>query len=164
MREVYLIYFLSMSSAEGTGQGGGHGQKQPFAVEVSAKLVSKQWDHSVRGQRQVKQGAPSGCLGWRPRVISYVRGYASCMVTEGNGKFGSFWDIFSAHHGGSLLWNALARNDLTQPDCIDLHSIRSKNLHELTGAGDDRWCFTDRTQAAVAWKIRYQMNLWMSPN
>lgn len=52
-----------MSSAEGTGQGGGHGQKQPFAVEVSAKLVSKQWDHSVRGQRQVKQGAPSGCLG-----------------------------------------------------------------------------------------------------
>lgn len=164
MREVYLIYFLSTSSAEGPGQGEGHGLQGTFCCrsecQTSEQAVGPQCTKTEAGET----GSTSGCLGWRPRVISYVRGYASCMVTEGNGKFGSFWDIFSAHHGGSLLWNALARNDLTQPDCIDLHSIRSKNLHELTGAGDDRWCFTDRTQAAVAWKIRYQMNLWMSPN
>lgn len=81
--------------------------------QTSEQAVGPQCTRTEAGET----GSTSGCLGWRPRVISDVRGYASCMVTEGNGKFGSFWDIFSAHRGGSLLWNALARNDLTQPDC-----------------------------------------------
>lgn len=44
----------------------GTAYKGPFAVEVSAKLVSKQWDHSVQRQRQVRQGALVAALAEDP--------------------------------------------------------------------------------------------------
>lgn len=55
-----------------------------------------------------------------------------------------------------MLWQGMTWHSLT---VVDLHSIRSKNLHELTGAGDDRRCTTGRTQAAVADELMNETKL-----
>lgn len=66
MREVYLIFFLSMSSVEGPGQGGGHGLHGTFHCRNECQTGEQAVDHNVQGQRQVRQGALVAALAEDP--------------------------------------------------------------------------------------------------